>query len=907
MTERYQEALRSFCVKHKLPVPLFSNIKESSLFKSIVVIGEDTFESSKHRYATDAESEVAKAALQTLQLRQKPQSYSSIKSTNHVVYRPQKIDMNDKIKNYVMSVINEAIADVDTDFVLISEVDEWFSEYDHNGKNFSYYTKMNMLDLMIRHPHIYEVSFAGKEKLPMVKLKKITNTQQVRVQETTNQKTLSRQHTDTVPFQQYKPYRRVVRRTYGRNDAKTSGSRPITEMFEFVNKLHLYFIPHDMDTLVYASDNVNIDTIANKLREQMKQQVGYLGEPQNAVDNAHTWKSYRHIFKYLLWLEELQMKIDIRQYDLTGTRFYHEERFGWTKIYVPTLAEKRPSILRGDSIYVNATHDQGCVHHGYVHFVRLDHIIVSFAHNAIEYELLHDAQFTFSRTPLRIMHRALEAQLQIERLFLDVHYREQKWKQELKSLTNDTCKFDKYSKMNSLQRQAINLIVCRKPKIPVVILGPPGTGKTLTLVECIHQVLLSNPDARILACTPSNESADIICARLHAVCDLINAKNMIRLNAFQRNPNTIIDDIVLEYSYQSKINKSFYIPDKGVICHAKVVISTLITSSYLYSMGLSNHFTHIFIDECGQAMEPESLIPLLVANENAVVSFIGDPKQLGPIIRSPVALNYQLDRSLIEKFITWNEKSQQGVSCCHTIMLQDSYRSHPAIMLLYSTLFYDKKLHAVGDHNITHSMVYWPGFALSVYGSHGRVPILFKHTLGLEKRTKDSPSWFNETESEIVLKTVKDLLQFGVKCEDIGIITPYRKQVEHIKSKLQRSDIQVGTTEVFQGKEKNVIIISTVRSQSQYLNMDHKFKLGFLKNPKRLNVAISRARAALIMIGNANILSLDPHWRKLIEICIEMKAYEGALPIIERSNIEEVQEDEDDFNVDAPWRLESTF
>merc|ERR1712226_146199 len=119
----------------------------------------------------------------------------------------------------------------------------------------------------------------------------------------------------------------------------------------------------------------------------------------------------------------------------------------------------------------------------------------------------------------------------------------------------------------------------------------------------------------------------------------------------------------------------------------------------------------------------------------------------------------------------------------------------------------------------------------------------------------------------------------GVLPKEIGVITPYRRQVQKIRKKLLEHnfrDVTVGSTEEFQGQERKVIIVSTVRSTPEYVNTDNQYKLGFLANPKRFNVAITRAKALLIIVGNPHILNQDPSWADLLNYAREKGCYSGC-------------------------------
>eukprot|EP00092_Neocalanus_flemingeri_P029315 GFUD01031827.1.p2 GENE.GFUD01031827.1~~GFUD01031827.1.p2 ORF type:complete len:163 (+),score=57.21 GFUD01031827.1:407-895(+) len=124
------------------------------------------------------------------------------------------------------------------------------------------------------------------------------------------------------------------------------------------------------------------------------------------------------------------------------------------------------------------------------------------------------------------------------------------------------------------------------------------------------------------------------------------------------------------------------------------------------------------------------------------------------------------------------------------------------------------------------------------------------------------------------------MTEHKVKEEEIGVITPYRRQVQKIRGRLEQrgiTGVMVGTTEEFQGQERRIIILSTVRSTPKYLNIDSQYRLGFLADSKRFNVAITRAQALLIVVGNPHILSQDRDWRKLLDYARTLGCYTGCV------------------------------
>lgn len=265
----------------------------------------------------------------------------------------------------------------------------------------------------------------------------------------------------------------------------------------------------------------------------------------------------------------------------------------------------------------------------------------------------------------------------------------------------------------------------------------------------------------------------------------------------------------------------------------------------------------------------------------------GDPKQLGPILRSPFAIDHGLSMSLLERLMTQNPlygKSNGSYNPQFVTKLVLNYRSHPDILSVPNELFYDNELQAKADEMVTHAYCNWEKLPKKNF------PILFHHVLGKDEREANSPSFFNVAEIEVLVSYLQDLLQTQgkkgiakISPKEIGIIAPYRKQVEKIRKAIDKQfkgvtdikDLKIGSVEEFQGQERKVILISTVRSTIDYVKFDENFSLGFLKNPKRFNVSITRAKALLIMVGNAIILRNDPNWSRFLQFCTDKGGFCG--------------------------------
>uniref|UniRef100_A0A8C1G4L5 RNA helicase n=1 Tax=Cyprinus carpio TaxID=7962 RepID=A0A8C1G4L5_CYPCA len=505
-------------------------------------------------------------------------------------------------------------------------------------------------------------------------------------------------------------------------------------------------------------------------------------------------------FHLLLHLEEIQMEVDIKKYDLYGkTMTLDKSNKKLLILKVPGVAENRPSVLRGDKLNVCLSEDRSqpiTVYEGYVHSVELDRVKLA----------------------------------------------------------------------------------------PYLIFGPPGTGKTVTVVEAIKQVNKSEATTHILACAPSNSACDLLCERLLGYVD---AHRLYRLCAPSRDPCTLPQKL-----NWNKDHNSFQLPSRDDLMKRSVIVVTLVTAGRLVSGGVPNgHFTHIFIDEAGQAVESECIIGIagLLDPVKGQLVLAGDPQQLGPILRSPLAQLHGLGQSLLERLMTQNalyQKSQDGHSGYDTrfvTKLLRNYRSHPAILKIPNELFYENELQVFANQMEREAFCCWEHLPKKGF------PVMFHGVLGKDDREANSPSFFNVTEIEVIVSYLNKLMQTQGKkglpklsANDIGIITPYRKQVEKIRKALNTvaelnkwKEIKVGSVEEFQGQERRVIIVSTVRSSVNYVKMDQDFNIGFLSNEKRFNVAMTRAKALLVVVGNPVILSKDPTWQRFIRYCELEQGYTG--------------------------------
>ncbi|RVE72922.1 hypothetical protein OJAV_G00045260 [Oryzias javanicus] len=612
----------------------------------------------------------------------------------------------------------------------------------------------------------------------------------------------------------------------------------------------------------------------------------WLASVKKLLDSSLDMENYSKRFHLLLHLEELQMEVDIRKYDLHGQTMTPDiPNSDLLILKVPGLAENRPFVLKGDCLIISRSEDTGSVYKGYVHKKELNNLLLGFSKNFVANftsTMKFDVEFTLNRLTLKLQHRAVDLATKSNQL-LDVLFPSAAAKSTF-SLP-ELSMFNRRLEDNPEQFKAVQHIVAGSSQpAPYVVFGPPGTGKTVTLVEAIKQILKLNSSAHILACAPSNSACDVLFERL---LDSMCSDQVFRMHAFSRDPASVPKNLLKNCNLDEKLG-CFSFPDTESLMKFSVIVTTLYTAGRLVTGGVPvNHFSHVFVDEAGQAVESETLIAIagLLSPQEGQLVLAGDPKQLGPILHSPIALKHQFGLSLLERLMEFNDLYKTSDPRFIT-KLQKNYRSHEAILKVPNEEFYDGKLQVFADEVEREAFCRWDGLCTKGF------PVIFHGVMGKDAREQNSPSFFNTTEIEILLRYLKRLLEDQgkkglppISAEDIGIIAPYRKQVEKIRlalrydkvlsHKLNLANLKVASVEEFQGQERNIIIISTVRSSTSYVKMDQDFNMGFLSNEKRFNVAITRAKSLLIVVGNPLILTTHPVWEKFINYCLEKKGYTG--------------------------------
>ncbi|XP_029039267.2 probable RNA helicase armi [Osmia bicornis bicornis] len=455
--------------------------------------------------------------------------------------------------------------------------------------------------------------------------------------------------------------------------------------------------------------------------------------------------------------------------------------------------------------------------------------------------------------------------------------------------------------LNYYQKEAVkNILKGNARPLPYVIFGPPGTGKTITLCETILQILSTIPESRLLIATPSNSSANLIAERL-LDSGVLKPGDMVRLIAHHYLSSDSISGKLLPYcataeiADEKSIAKTRYSGEgpklnctMSIIGRHRITVGTCIALGILNNMGFPRgHFSHVLIDEAGQATEPEIMIPLnFIHSDYGQVILAGDPLQLGPVVQSRLATNFGLDQSFLTRLLRHfpYQKDPNGFESQYdprlVTKLVINYRSLPEILELSSSLFYDSELIAQISPKKSKEAKLLQTLASELPERNGAPPAIIFHGVNGENcKDSDSPSWYNPEEATQAYLYLLKLYKCGLSPDDLGIITPYQKQVYQIRELLMELNVdlpKISSVEGFQGQERNVIIISAVRSSSNFINEDIKHSLGFVACPRRLNVAITRARALVIILGNPYLLAQDPYWRSVLIYCINRNSYTGC-------------------------------
>ena len=555
---------------------------------------------------------------------------------------------------------------------------------------------------------------------------------------------------------------------------------------------------------------------------------------------------------------------------------------------------------------------------GTVSYVDGDRMVITVPDSAPLLELQQSTdpigvQLSFDETSYKLMFEALDRVMKAKNNRLaylrDLFYSHQK---------AGRFSFEpmKFPWLNPTQERAVNEVLWAKDV--AIVHGPPGTGKTTTLVEAINETLMR--ESQVLVCAQSNMAVDWISEKL-----VDRGINVLRIG----NP-TRVNDKMLGFTYERRFESHADYPQlwairkairelrknrkKGsenyhqkmdrlksraaeieirinseLFGEARVIACTLVGSAHHLLEGMK--FGTLFIDEAAQALEAACWIPMKRASR---VILAGDHCQLPPTVKSIAALRAGLGKTLMERIA---ENKPEVVT-----LLKIQYRMNDEIMRFSSDWFYGGKVESAPqikyrsvldyDHPITwidtsneENQITIEGedapedsasASSSVSAANQNSDLNFK-----EQFVGESFGRINKAEAELTLLTLAEYFTKLSKRRvleeriDVGIISPYRAQVQYLKKLIKKYEffkpyrrlISVNTVDGFQGQERDVILISLVRSNDEG-------QIGFLKDLRRMNVAMTRARMKLIILGNKDTMTKHPFYKKLWEYVEAINNYE---------------------------------
>ncbi|XP_063539362.1 RNA helicase Mov10l1-like [Cydia strobilella] len=637
---------------------------------------------------------------------------------------------------------------------------------------------------------------------------------------------------------------------------------------------NLYKIPKLLKILLPAGlDEDALEKIEGQVEFKM-QLRNVLLTTRAIFDEGITKANYMLYFHHLLWWEEIIARINLRKYNMTAVTL--EKKGDVYLLEVPGLAENRPSLLRGDKVYIKLNNSNEILFESVIKdmeesTIHIGNIDESF--NAYySPEALFDIRFMMSRVPHERAHVAVAnvfERKQDSRLFPEPRKKDVK----LKSIYQW---YNPLIRNNEEQRLAVQHILSgTSRRAPYMVHGPPGTGKTMTIVEAIIQIVQYSSKNRVMVCTDSNMAADHIALMLLKYNKELNINNFILRANSQTRVWSVMPSELAPVSNGTKYENSYSVSNYALSSYRVVVTTLLHAAKYGTPRAQAQHklqMSHLFIDEAAQASEPATLVPVtgLLAPAGMLV-LAGDPMQLGPVCISRDAKDRGLGKSLMERLKTDYANLYES-DPNYITMLVKNFRNDPDILSLPNNMFYDDNLVPLApeDPLSRRSILGLPG---------GERAVVFHAVNSREQRMGKAPSFFNEKELDMLKRYTKALIeQHNVKPADIGVIAPYIRQVYKMKTWLMSAgydEIEVGTVEAFQGKEKRVILVSTVRANCRLLDYDAKYGLGFLVDDKRFNVTLTRAKSKLVIIGNPTCLTRDKKWRRYMTHCKDLNCYFG--------------------------------
>jgi ATP-dependent RNA/DNA helicase IGHMBP2 len=419
-------------------------------------------------------------------------------------------------------------------------------------------------------------------------------------------------------------------------------------------------------------------------------------------------------------------------------------------------------------------------------------------------------------------------------------------------------------RFHQVQKKIVNFSL--QKTLPVTLIqGPPGTGKSTVIKEMIFQSLKKGE--KILVTAFSNAGCDNL-ANITSLLQLESLSNFSKEQFLRIGNSSRMKPGVKEISLDERENKSFFKiclnkiektkynkEDKVLVSErqheleaklntfrevlidkAGVIFSTCVSSGSFamrkFIENKKNFFDLVIIDEASQALEAACWIPMLLGKK---VVIVGDFKQIGPIVNTNKLFTFTLFEKLYEIY-------SDDISR----MLTVQFRMHEKIMRFPSKYFYKGLLEA--DSSVSDRTLYdmlKVKDPLDIF----KEPLIMINTCGESEEDKISTTKYNKGEADIVLWFIRYLTKYGVSQSDIGVITPYSGQVNYLKCNIE-GPIDISTVDAFQGSEKEVIIMSFVRS-------NNRREIGFLGDKRRINVSLTRPKKMLVLICDGSTLNTN--------------------------------------------------
>lgn len=461
--------------------------------------------------------------------------------------------------------------------------------------------------------------------------------------------------------------------------------------------------------------------------------------------------------------------------------------------------------------------------------------------------------------------------------------------------------------LNQSQNKAVQKIISAKDI--AIIHGPPGTGKTTTLVQAIRQTLKT--EKQVLVCSSSNTAVDLLTEKLHRTgISVLRLGNPARISE-EVLMNTLDAKVAAHDSYKDlksyrktaeeyfrmagkykrtfgreerEQRQLFYQEARKILQEARVLEDYILHEQFEKAQVIActpvvsagrmmrdKQFTTVFIDEAAQALEPMCWIPISRSDR---VIFAGDHFQLPPTVRSKKAENAGLKETLFEH-------------CMHienvSVMLNTQYRMNEHIMNFSNQKFYENNL--IADASVKDTVLSFDPNEPLLHTAFD-----FIDTAGCgysEIVNPESLSIANPEEGQLLIKHLKLVLEQynqsnkSGKAIKIGIISPYKEQVQYLTNQIAEDEelksylphIAIKTVDGFQGQERDVIYISLVRSNDQR-------EIGFLNDIRRMNVALTRAKKKLVVIGDSATLGNHPFYKQFLDYADSIGAYKTAWEFI---------------------------